>query len=210
MKKIEYTADLGIQSPTLESRGKSSHNVVMSEKAADITPKVTKTDTEWRELLTPLEYHVLREAGTERPGTGALLSENRAGMYYCRACGAELFRSETKFESFCGWPSFFDPNEQDAVVYIKDLSLGMERTEVRCANCGSHLGHVFPDAPHTPTGLRYCMNSASLSFTPEGNEANAWEAPESDYGESHGPDKKGPGSLAAPDEPGSSNESRSE
>ena len=131
---------------------------------------VEKTEEQWRAELTPFEYSVLREAGTERPGTGALLGENRGGMYLCRACGAELFRSETKFESFCGWPSFFDPDEKDAVVYIEDRSHGMVRTEVRCANCGSHLGHVFPDAPQTPTGLRYCMNSVSLRFVPDEGE----------------------------------------
>ncbi|AHU90051.1 peptide-methionine (R)-S-oxide reductase MsrB [Trueperella pyogenes] len=132
-----------------------------------MTFRVNKTDEEWRNLLTPLEFNVLRLAGTERPGTGELLHEDRAGMYHCRACDAELFRSATKFDSHCGWPSFYDPDEKDAVIYVEDRSLGMVRTEVQCANCGSHLGHVFPDAPQTPTGLRYCMNSVALRFEPD-------------------------------------------
>jgi len=135
----------------------------------DKTPaeKVTKSDAEWRALLTPHEFVVLREAGTERPWTGALLNEKRTGIYSCRACGQELFRSESKFDSHCGWPSFYEPKEGDAVELLEDRSHGMVRTEVRCARCGSHLGHVFPDAPQTPTGDRYCMNSVSLTFEEE-------------------------------------------
>lgn len=125
---------------------------------------VQKSDQEWREELTADEYAVLRQAATERPWTGELLDEEREGVYSCKACGAELFRSSTKFDSHCGWPSFYDPSDSDAVELITDSSLGMERTEVRCASCGSHLGHVFDDAPQTPTGDRYCMNSISLDF----------------------------------------------
>jgi peptide-methionine (R)-S-oxide reductase len=127
---------------------------------------VEKTDEEWRAELSKAEYAVLRQAGTERAFTGPLLEEHRVGVYACRACGNELFRSDTKFESHCGWPSFFDPSNSDAVELIEDKSMGMKRVEVRCKRCGSHLGHVFEDAPQTPTGDRYCMNSISLTFAP--------------------------------------------
>lgn len=129
--------------------------------------RVTKTDAEWRAELGPQQYAVLREAATERPWTGELLDEHRAGLYACGACGAELFQSGTKFDSGCGWPSFYESVRPEAVKLIEDTTLGMVRTEVRCANCGSHLGHVFPDGFGTPTGDRYCMNSIALSFTPD-------------------------------------------
>jgi peptide-methionine (R)-S-oxide reductase len=129
-----------------------------------MTYNVNKSDAEWKAELSPEEYAILRQAATERPWTGELLDENRAGVYKCKACGQELFRSTAKFDSHCGWPSFYIPSEQDAVELIKDTTLGMERVEVRCSNCGSHLGHVFDDAPQTPTGDRFCMNSVSLSF----------------------------------------------
>ncbi len=126
---------------------------------------VKKTDEQWREELTEFEYHVLRQAGTERAYTGELLEEHREGIFSCRGCGAELFRSNAKFDSHCGWPSFYEPQEGDAVELIEDRSHGMSRVEVRCKNCGSHLGHVFEDAPQTPTGDRYCINSVSITFT---------------------------------------------
>jgi len=131
------------------------------------TYPVQKDEAEWRLELDPAEFRVLRLAGTERPWSGALLDEDRAGVYRCRACHEELFRSTTKFDSHCGWPSFFSPLAGDKVQLIEDRALGMLRTEVRCASCGSHLGHVFDDAPQTPTGDRYCMNSVSLEFEPD-------------------------------------------
>jgi peptide-methionine (R)-S-oxide reductase len=127
---------------------------------------VQKSDEDWRAELSSDEYAVLRQAATERPWTGELLDEGREGIYRCKACSAELFRSTTKFDAHCGWPSFYDPSSSDAVELITDSTLGMVRTEVRCAACGSHLGHVFDDAPQTPTGDRYCMNSISLEFDP--------------------------------------------
>ena len=137
------------------------------DDAAQQTYGVSKTDDEWRRELSPEQYSVLREAGTERPWTGELLDEGRAGLYTCAACGAELFKSGTKFDSGCGWPSFYESIRPGAVQLLEDDSLGMVRTEVRCATCGSHLGHVFPDGFGTPTGDRYCMNSISLNFAPD-------------------------------------------
>ncbi len=129
--------------------------------------EVEKSDAEWRGELSSDEYAVLRRAGTERAGTGKLLGESRVGVYRCRACGNELFRSETKFESHCGWPSFWAAARDEAVERIEDRSHGMVRIEVRCRRCGSHLGHVFDDSPQTPTGERYCMNSVALTFEPK-------------------------------------------
>ena len=128
---------------------------------------VQKSDAEWRDELDPQRYAVLRTAATERPWTGELLDESRAGLYTCAACGAELFKSGTKLDSGCGWPSFYESIRPEAVELIEDSTLGMVRTEVRCATCGSHLGHVFPDGFGTPTGDRYCMNSIAMEFTPE-------------------------------------------
>jgi peptide-methionine (R)-S-oxide reductase len=128
------------------------------------TYKITKTDSEWRERLDADQFAVLRQAATERPWSGALLDESRSGVYTCAACDAELFRSGTKFDAGCGWPSFYESIDPNAVELVTDTSLGTVRTEVRCAACGSHLGHVFDDAPQTPTGDRFCMNSLSLGF----------------------------------------------
>jgi peptide-methionine (R)-S-oxide reductase len=128
---------------------------------------VQKSDSEWKAQLSPAEFKVLRKAGTERPFVGEYTDTKTVGVYKCRACDAELFRSETKFDSHCGWPSFFAPLAEDRVEYIEDYDLGMKRTEVRCANCGSHLGHVFEGEGYgTPTDLRYCINSISLTLTP--------------------------------------------
>lgn len=131
---------------------------------------VKKTDEQWREELNDFEYHVLREAGTERAYTGELLEEHRTGTFSCKGCGAELFTSTSKFDSHCGWPSFYEPKAGDAVELIEDRSHGMKRVEVRCAACGSHLGHVFEDAPQTPTGDRFCINSVSVTFDAEENK----------------------------------------
>ncbi len=131
----------------------------------DTSPEVQKSEEEWRKELGSERYHILREAGTERPFTGSLLSVDDEGMYTCGACGAPLFKSDSKFESHCGWPSFTRPEEQQNVRLLDDDTLGMHRVEVRCKRCDSHLGHVFDDGPG-PEGTRYCINSLSLNFKP--------------------------------------------
>ena len=135
---------------------------------ASTVGKVIKSEADWKAQLSPAEYHVLREAGTERAFTGEYTDTKTAGVYRCRACGTELFRSDTKFESHCGWPSFFAPLAEDRVRYIEDDSFGMRRVEVRCAACDSHLGHVFEGEGYdTPTDQRYCINSISLTLEPD-------------------------------------------
>jgi peptide-methionine (R)-S-oxide reductase len=139
-----------------------------------MTYQVNKTDAEWREELSREEYAVLRQAGTEAPFRGEYTDTKTEGVYACRACGAELFRSETKFESHCGWPSFYSPLAEERVEYVEDRSMGRTRTEVRCANCGSHLGHVFEGEGYgTPTDLRYCINSISMTLQPAAAQADS-------------------------------------
>ena len=125
--------------------------------------RINKTEEEWKKELTDEEFHILREKGTERPWTGALLENKEKGVYECAACGNPLYSSETKYDSGSGWPSFYDPISANAVDFEKDRSFGMIRTEVKCARCGSHLGHIFPDGPQ-PSGQRYCMNSGAMKF----------------------------------------------
>lgn len=125
---------------------------------------------QWKSVLTPIEFAILREHGTERPGTGRYLNERRAGAYHCAGCGQRLYAGGAKFDSGCGWPSFFEEVEPDAIRTLTDTTHGMVRTEMRCSRCDGHLGHIFADAPHQPTGLRHCVNGFALVFVPEGED----------------------------------------
>lgn len=143
-------------------------DITAAKPSAVDTAAADRTDDEWQQRLTPAEFRVLRRAGTEAPFVGEYTDTTTVGVYRCRACNAELFRSQEKFDSHCGWPSFFSPLAGDAVIERADTSMGMRRVEVLCANCGSHLGHVFDGEGYdTPTDLRYCINSISLTLEPE-------------------------------------------
>ena len=145
----------------------------MTEDTTGTVP-VQKTDEQWREELTPEEYQVLRKAGTERPYTGEYWDTKTAGVYQCRACGSELFTSGEKFDSHCGWPSFFAPLAEGRVRYLHDRSMGMDRIEVRCANCDSHMGHLFKgEGFDTPTDQRFCINSVSVKLVPSDSASGA-------------------------------------
>lgn len=148
--------------PQAEAEAESFHAHDIRVTETTMKFPVEKTDEEWRQILTPEQYHILREKGTERPHTGKYNDETSSGTYVCAGCGVELFESDMKFSSNCGWPSF-DTAKEGRITELEDVSYGMIRTEVLCSNCGGHLGHVFDDGP-TSTGLRYCINSASLDL----------------------------------------------
>ncbi len=136
---------------------------LIAQEQSKMNQKMTKTDTEWKEILSPQQYHVLREKGTDRPGDFGYTNTFDKGSYFCAACNAQLFESNTKYESHCGWPSF-DDAIKGAVNYIPDDTLGMVRTEITCAKCDGHLGHIFDDGPKETTGKRYCVNTTSIKF----------------------------------------------
>ncbi len=148
-----------------ETQSKEESNKLSQEKK----PNIMKTEEEWKKILTPEQYRILREKGTERAFTGEYWNHHSEGEYHCAGCGAPLFESSSKFDSGCGWPSYFKPAQDNAVTEHLDKSHGMIRTEVTCSKCGGHLGHVFTDGP-APTGLRYCINSASIKFVPENGQ----------------------------------------
>ena len=166
-----------VSSPAGNDAGNEAGSAGTNAGPAAGKPPVEKTEQQWREELSPEEYRVLRQSGTERPYTGEYWDTHTAGVYQCRACGTELFTSREKFDSHCGWPSFWAPLADGTVRYIHDRTLGMERIEVRCAACDSHLGHVFEGEGYgTPTDQRYCINSVSLKLVPAPDTASGTDA----------------------------------
>ena len=162
----ERVAERAVPAPVPAAAAAAAETPAPEEPMAERIEKVEKPEEAWRRELSPEEFRVLREKGTERAFTGKYWDHHEVGTYACRACGLELFRSDAKFDSGCGWPSFFEPLAGARLTETRDASLGMVRTEITCSRCGSHLGHVFPDGP-PPTGLRYCINSVSIQFDGE-------------------------------------------
>ncbi len=160
MKNIIY---LSIVFSIIACNGNGQIKQTNIKSTSTMSNKIEKTDEDWKKVLNPEQFNVLREKGTEIPYSGKYYLHKEKGVYVCAACGNELFKSDTKFDAGCGWPSFSDVIDPSKVVYTKDKSLGMTRTEITCAKCGGHLGHVFDDGP-APTGLRYCINSVSIEF----------------------------------------------
>lgn len=160
---MKNTIYLLIAFSIIACNGNGQNQQILTKPEHTMKDTIKKTEDEWKKLLTPEQYNILREKGTEMPYSGKYYLHKEKGVYVCAGCGNELFKSDTKFDAGCGWPSFSDVIDSSKVVYTKDKSLGMIRTEITCATCGGHLGHVFDDGP-APSGLRYCINSISIEF----------------------------------------------